>query len=163
VFAASVNDRNFLIDDTGNTRWWVVECLDVDYRHGLDIQQIWAEVYECFFARDEIWWLTRDEEKLLEEQNKEYRVVSAVEDLLSRRLMWKDPKFMWTYRTVTETLIEVGVEKPTPGDIQKASRHIKEMTGQESIRVGRNRARVYLLPPPNKHPNGEDIEKDEDE
>ena len=164
VFAASVNDRTFLMDDTGNTRWWVIECAEINYQHNIDTQQVWAEVYELFFRRGEKWYLTGEEEEArLEERNKEYRIDTQVTDLLTRRLLWDDPKYMWSWRTVTEALIDVGIDRPSPSDIQKATRVIKELTGQSSKRSGHNHARVYLLPRREPHPKGEDIDREEEE
>jgi putative DNA primase/helicase len=161
VFAATVNRKDFLLDDTGNTRWWVVECVSVDYRHKVDMQQVWAEVYETLYKSGEQWWLTRDEELRLEAQNREYRIYSVVADLLSRRLNWKEPRIFWTWRTTTEALLECGIDKPTPGDVQKGAKFIKEMTGMDSVRSGHNRSRVYLLPPADKHPRPEEIDMEE--
>ena len=155
VFAATVNDKNFLIDDTGNTRWWVIETLHIDYQHQINTQQLFAEIYENNFLRGDMWVLTKDEERRLEEQNNEYRIVSAAEDLVSRKLEWHESKNFWTWRTVTEVLIECGIDKPQKADIVRATRVIKEMTGQESSRKGHSGARVYLLPTVNKRPDGE--------
>jgi predicted P-loop ATPase len=44
VFFASVNDSKFLSDNTGNRRYWTIDCTDIDYRHQIDMQQFWAEV-----------------------------------------------------------------------------------------------------------------------
>ena len=156
VFAATVNDVNFLIDDTGNTRWWVIECLSVNFNHGIDMQQLWAEIYEVEYTNGERWYLTREEEIKLEEQNQEYKVPSVVEDLLSRKLKWNEEETFWFKRTLTEVLIECGIDRPTTSDIQKAARYVKRITGQKSERKGRSRKRLYRLPSVEKHP-GEDI------
>jgi putative DNA primase/helicase len=156
VFAATVNDRNFLIDETGNTRWWVIECANIDYFHDIDTQQLFAEVYENLFLKGESWWLSREEELRLEAQNAEFKVASVVEDLLSRRLLWQEHRQFWTWRTVSEALMECGIDRPTSADIQRGVRVIKDITGQECRRSGKNRSRVYLLPPADKHVSGED-------
>jgi hypothetical protein len=45
VFCASVNDQSFLVDATGNTRWWTIPVTKVNYTHGIDMQQLFAQVY----------------------------------------------------------------------------------------------------------------------
>ena len=46
VLFASVNRRDCLIDDTGNRRWWCVDVTACNWRHDLDTQQLWAQVYD---------------------------------------------------------------------------------------------------------------------
>lgn len=79
VFAATVNDSRFLVDSTGNTRWWVIPVVSIDYEHGLDMQQVWAQ-FAGEYKKGEQWWLTREEEDLLEFHNKDFRIVSAIEE-----------------------------------------------------------------------------------
>lgn len=45
-FSATVNDSLFLADLTGGgyRRFWVVECDVINWQHGIDIDQLWAEV-----------------------------------------------------------------------------------------------------------------------
>src|SRR5690606_39387898 len=50
VFFGSVNPREFLHDETGNRRYWTIECESINSRHGLDMQQVWAEVLELWRA-----------------------------------------------------------------------------------------------------------------
>ena len=40
AFAATVNDDKFLIDPTGNSRWWTVPVESLDYEHEIDMQQV---------------------------------------------------------------------------------------------------------------------------
>ena len=44
AFYASVNEKEFLIDTSGNRRFWVVPVTEIDWRHGLNMQQVWAEI-----------------------------------------------------------------------------------------------------------------------
>ncbi|TXH55984.1 MAG: hypothetical protein E6Q97_07585, partial [Desulfurellales bacterium] len=41
IFFASVNQREFLHDET-NRRFWVIPCASIKARHNLDMQQVWA-------------------------------------------------------------------------------------------------------------------------
>ena len=54
VFFGTTNLREFLKDSTGNRRWWPVKCnvkiLDYEKLRA-EIDQIWAEVYEVFWAQ----------------------------------------------------------------------------------------------------------------
>lgn len=75
---ASVNSVEFLVDDTGNRRWWCVACAAIDWRHGIDVQQLWAQVATW----DEGWWLTDDELAALNASNARHEQLDpSVEDM----------------------------------------------------------------------------------
>lgn len=75
---ASVNSVEFLTDDTGNRRWWTVACAAIKWRHGIDVQQLWAQVATW----DEGWWLTDDELAALTESNARHEQLDpSVEDM----------------------------------------------------------------------------------
>lgn len=68
VFCGSVNDNTFLKDRTGNTRFWVIPVVSVQYEHGIDIRQLWLEIKKEY-DNGATWWLNRDEEAVLENSN----------------------------------------------------------------------------------------------
>ncbi len=82
VMAASVNPRYFLQDDTGNRRWWTVACLSLNWRHGIDVQQLWAQVMVEAKRADAQWWLSPAENAALTEANAAHEVGDPIaEDL----------------------------------------------------------------------------------
>jgi putative DNA primase/helicase len=62
VFVGSVNKTQFLKDMTGNRRYWVLETLAVNYQHNIDMQQVFAQVYEQFYLVNAPLHLTPAEE-----------------------------------------------------------------------------------------------------
>lgn len=126
VFFASVNEGSYLIDDTGNSRWWTVPITAVDYRHSIDVQQLWAEMLHYLRNGDQ-WWLTPDEEAKLDYHNDYYRRIDPVEDLIASKY---DVQSARTRKmTAAEVLIEVGFDRPTNGQAQKASQVLKRLFG----------------------------------
>lgn len=81
VFCASVNDHAFLVDPTGNTRFWTIPVTTIDYQHSIDMQQLFAQIANDYH-NGEIWWLDQHEERLLEQHNNEHRAVSAIRERL---------------------------------------------------------------------------------
>jgi putative DNA primase/helicase len=79
VFCATVNEHDFLVDSTGNSRWWTIPVTSINYQHGIDMQQLFAQLAGDF-QNGAQWWLTREEEQLLELHNKEHRNVSAIRE-----------------------------------------------------------------------------------
>lgn len=68
VFAASVNPRYFLVDETGNRRWWTVACESLTWQHGIDVQQLWAQV-RALIPQGATWWLSVEESLQLSAAN----------------------------------------------------------------------------------------------
>jgi predicted P-loop ATPase len=64
IFAGSTNDETYLVDKTGNRRWWTVSCTHVDLNALVrDRDQLWAEAVHRYRA-GEPWWLSRQVEAL---------------------------------------------------------------------------------------------------
>lgn len=82
VFAATVNEHQFLQDPTGNTRFWTIPVQSLDWRHEIDMQQVFAQLLEEVDAGGN-WWLANNEEALLEEMNARHASVSPVAEKLS--------------------------------------------------------------------------------
>ena len=78
VYGATVNDNSFLVDDTGNRRYLVIEVDDIDHSHKVDMQQYWREVHHEAIRNDTPHWLSNDE---IEEQstlNERFRTVNPI-------------------------------------------------------------------------------------
>lgn len=116
AFCASVNGTNFLVDDTGNRRFAVLE-VDKINRHNLDIQQLWAEVLTLYESGEQ-WWFTPEEEAMQSEINKNHQAIDSYEEMLYEHFKMdavfgdtKGPKM-----SATEILQLFGVKVPNRGD-----------------------------------------------
>ncbi|AWM87355.1 VapE domain-containing protein [Microvirga sp. 17 mud 1-3] len=144
VFFGSVNPREYLHDPTGNRRYWTIEAAALNMDHGLDMQQVWAEVYELFKA-GESYYLQPDEMAALNAHNEAFTVVDPIEERLQTRLDWDAKHDAWDWKTSTEVLISIGIEKPTPAEATKAALVIRKLNGGTGKRVkGRN---LLFVPP----------------
>lgn len=122
VFAATVNDTNFLVDTTGNTRWWTIEVTSLNSAHGVNMQQLFAQL-AVDLSKQQQWWLTSEEEQLLDKQNKSYLAVSVVRDRLSQYLAWverQDPSTKTEHLTATQILEAIGIKAPSSGQVREA-------------------------------------------
>lgn len=145
VFFASVNEGRYLVDDTGNRRWWTVPVIAIDYRHGIDMQQVWAELL-ADFERGEQHWLTDDEQKALNALNSEHEAVDPVEEMISAHFDWQALGGMG-YRdmTASEVLHAIGYDKPNKVQATHASKVLKKLTGKDARKSGSRR--VFHMPP----------------
>jgi predicted P-loop ATPase len=166
VFAATVNDDEFLVDPTGNTRWFCLPCIDINHNHDIDMQQVWAQVYEQMFKGkgSSQWWLTDDEQIQLEALNTRHKKRTAIEDLLEGVLNFDSPKERWGRLSASDLLKVAGIEKPTNQQAKECANFLKQRIGQSTRSQGKVR---WLVPPINgtfqlpKTPQHDDDEDDD--
>jgi putative DNA primase/helicase len=149
VFFASVNDATFLVDDTGNTRFWTVAVESINYTHGIDMQQLWAQIVEMFQVGEQ-WWLTKDEEKQIEKINKGHRTVSAIRDLILSSYDFDNLESKTlTLKSATQVLNEIGTKNPTNPQCKEAGKVLREVVGTPKLSGGVNR---WAMPLPDIFP-----------
>ena len=141
AFYASVNAREFLTDTSGNRRFWVVPVTAIDADHGLDMQQVWAEVRETLYANTNFnWYLTTEEREMLQDSNEYYRTQSSVEDLILEHVNFESIKTKPVQ--MTKLLRDLGISQPRMPDIKDASR-VLAINGKEPRKS--NGKKVYDL------------------
>ena len=144
IMGASVNKPDYLVDDTGNRRWWTVPVTSVNARHGIDMQQVWAEV-KLLFMNGEQWWLTEQEMNGLTMVNREFGAIVPVKELITATfefdrmahqmsLVGSELKKDVRQRvrlTVTEIVMLVGLRADDRKTIGECGRALRELTGGE--------------------------------
>ena len=84
--AATVNETNFLIDPTGNRRYWTIplDTVDLDKLDRLDIGQIYRQIWDTKITTKKDmqtgYRLTREEQQLLAERNSNHEKPLKCED-----------------------------------------------------------------------------------
>lgn len=146
VSCASVNDTRYLIDDTGNRRWWTVSVLAIDYQHEIDMQQLWAEVL-THYKRGEQWHLTKEENDALGELNTEHEAIDPVEEMIVAGFKW-DEALRTSRMTASEVMIAIGFDKPNKAQATHASKVLQKLTGGKPKRSASSR----YFEMPNKSP-----------
>ena len=85
VFAGTTNKTEYLIDTTGNRRYWSVACGVVrDDAIAQDRDQLWAQAFHEYQA-GERWWLEADEEETARDE----------QDARLERDAWEEPLLGW--------------------------------------------------------------------
>jgi len=72
-FAGSVNNMEFLRDDTGNRRYLCVESQVIDYNHNIDMDLVYAQAY-YLLSQGEKHWFDGEEVAAINAANDKYRV-----------------------------------------------------------------------------------------
>lgn len=150
VFCASVNQAEFLVDTTGNSRWWCLPCKAIDYRHGIDLQQLWAQALSLYRA-GEPWWLTREEEAELDALNRYFEAGDEIEDLIASGWNWDEYERdlsmgLGDWMNATAILKSCGMQNPTKMQVRRAGEVLRKLTGREPERRGKARDRCYWMP-----------------
>ncbi len=136
VFCATVNARHFLVDDTGNSRWWTIPVIAMNYQHGIDMQQLWAQVRSKFESADFQWWLTPEEDAALEAQNRDHRAVNTIRERLDAAIDFGAKESEKGFYTATRALQRVGISSPSNRQAQQAGAVMREHFGEPRKRNG---------------------------
>lgn len=141
VFAASVNDGHFLIDQTGNNRFWTIPVESLAYLHDIDMQQLFAQL-ALEVEAGERWWLLPEEEKLLEQHNAQFKAISVIEERLLELLEQESgpPRYM----TPIEVLIALGFKHPTNQQCRECGALLRALYGKPKRVQGRERWKVPI-------------------
>jgi len=133
-----------LSDQTGNRRYWTVQCQSIDFDHQIDMQQFWAEV-KAIYEAGESWYLDRDQMGELNTHNQEFTAVDPIVEKVVTKLDWSADKARWSYKTSTEVAEMVGVTFPSKSDIVRIGMHLKSVQGVKYRRS--NGVTTRLVPP----------------
>ncbi|WP_319587235.1 VapE domain-containing protein [uncultured Desulfobulbus sp.] len=130
VFIATVNQPDFLVDSTGNSRWWTIPVQEINYKHGVDMQQVFAQLAVDFHNGAE-WWLTKEEEALLSSCNSEHRSISVIRELLLDKLdlglIRKDDN---PAMSAIEVLNMIKYDRPTNPQCKECTGILRELLGE---------------------------------
>jgi putative DNA primase/helicase len=141
-FCATVNQENFLGDHTGTTRYGVIKSDYCDYKHNVDMRQLWAEVRSWYVAGEQ-WWLTPEEETFMEQSNVQFQEVDPLEDGIYKHFDFRSGERVLL--TCTEVMQAIGYEKPTKADTNRVSMILSKM-GCAQVRT--NAKKGYKVPIP---------------
>jgi putative DNA primase/helicase len=146
VFAATVNESRFFVDETGNRRWWVLSLTEaINTRHGLDMKAIWREVYELWQAGENS-ELDKETLALLNKENEQYSFLDPFEEKLDHHFYWDREPCQWL--GATQVLDEIGYDKPTKADLKRmgdilAKRKLNKGTGRRRCSYHMPQRRPY--------------------
>ena len=146
VYAATVNDPNYLVDETGNRRWWTIHVLSINEKHGLDMAQVWAEVFAIWNAGEQT-WMTPQEFSELSEHNKNHEQNNPLEELLHTFFDFSegwDSREMVGY-SATEVLRVLGVTNPNRYQATQMGKILAKVTGKLPQRT-KTRRLHHLVP-----------------
>lgn len=130
VMFASVNDMQFLQDDTGNRRFWCLPVTGLSLPENFNPQQFWAQVKhelnQMGGARVKPWYVTGEDRKLRDDANELFQAADPIEEMI---LSTFDKSKPCEYRATATMLVELfglPISKVTTNTVSK---HLKKHFG----------------------------------
>ena len=151
-FCATVNPKEFLNDETGSRRYWVIQPgrIDVDRLKGLDepwLRQLWRQVYDVLYLPSpQGFRLTEDERAWLQKNNEQYEKPLPGEMEILEKLHWDVPVEHWNWKKTSEVISDLNLRSINPSQAGKALTKIRDRDDRVKLKLVHN-ARHYLLPP----------------
>ncbi len=151
-FCATVNPKEFLNDDTGSRRYWVIQIqnIDVDRLKELDeswLQQLWVQVYQTLYLRNpQGFRLTDAERELLKKNNEQFNKPLPGEIEIMEKLMWDAPIDKWGWRRIGDLRSHYDLKCFSSSQIGRVLSKLKEKDGRIKMKTPHN-VRWYFTPP----------------
>ena len=139
IFCGTVNAEQFLKDDTGNRRWWTIPCEAINYDHDIDMNAVWAQVYELYKNGADA-YLNSDIQAQLDECNKSHEMMDNIDTLIESAFDWSKDARYWL--KPSDVFNELG--KPNNVSTTKIKRSLQKLGIKE--KSGRSRVVLFLLP-----------------
>ena len=147
IFCATVNRIDFLMDETGNRRFWPIEVLDVDADHDVDMQQVWAEAHVMWEAGEQ-WWLSPSEHENQSKHSSYYRVTNSVEEKFNQYVIDTEHQKPEQYAPMNVTMLRESL------GIENREQHVSTLRRLIGTRFGQKYNRVkgvqnaWMVPDP---------------
>lgn len=143
VFAATVNEAEFLVDQTGNTRFWTLAIESLHFDHAIDMQQVFAQL-AGEYRRGAQWWLTAEEDQRLAAYNTRHRAINAVAERVKDFIDAEPAEgAQGTYMTAIQVLNEIGINQPSNTQCRDCGAVLRELYGPPRRVHGRDQWRVH--------------------
>ena len=151
-FCATVNPKEFLNDDTGSRRYWVVQPTKIDVPALLElddcwIRQLWAQVYQTLYLENpQGFRLTEDERRNLQRDNEQYSKPLPGEIEILERLHWEAPIEQWKWMKTSDLMLDLSLKGVNASQMGRVL--TKLMARDERIQTkSPHNVKHYLLPP----------------
>ena len=151
-FCATVNPKEFLNDETGSRRFWVVEPTDIDVASlkELDadwLRQLWTQVYHTLFLPDpQGFRLTDEERERLEKRNEQYSKPIPGEIEILDQLHWEVPVEKWQWKKTSDLIKDLNLRGVNANQIGRVLTKLMKRDGRIKCKAPHN-VKHYLVPP----------------
>jgi hypothetical protein len=132
------------VDRTGNTRWWTIAVDSLDFRHTIDMQQVFAQAAHEV-REGESWVLNAAEEAQLEAWNARHLSQSVIAEQLDDYI---DHDRIGAVNlpalTASQALELIGIKSPTNQQAKECGAALRDLLGEPKRIQGRTCWRVPI-------------------
>lgn len=110
-FYATVNNDDFLKDETGNRRYWIIPVKEIDFNiiDNLDIDNLCGEVMHIKEENKVKHYLEAEELDLLNNSNEEFKIYNSIEISIDREFNWDIDRSHWQFKPSMEIASRLNV------------------------------------------------------
>jgi putative DNA primase/helicase len=126
-FCASVNPNDFLNDSTGARRFLPLAITNCDHLHGINVQQLWAQVWELYTGGEQ-WWATPQLESLLESRHEKHSETSSISEMINDKfdVTSIEKGEMCQHYSITKVLSSCGIQTPNNQQMKQAKDYLEK-------------------------------------
>lgn len=143
ALVASVDQTIYLHDTAGNRRFWTIPCTAINSYHEIDMQQLWAEVYQLT-EQGETWRLEPDEKSHIARINEEHMQIDPIEEMILQKYRWDEINIVSEYKTASQIATDLNLKAVTMKETRIIASFVCKMNGNKTKRTGKGR---YVLVP----------------
>ncbi len=126
-FCASVNPSDFLNDSTGARRFLPLAITNCNHQHNIDVQQLWAQVWELYTSGQQ-WWATTELETLLESRHEKHSETSSIAEMINDKfdVASIEKGELCQHYSITKVLSHCGIQTPTNAQMKQAKDYLEK-------------------------------------
>ena len=150
-FLGTINESDFLIDRTGERRYFVLPLTAIDWQQ-LERRppaMLWGEIYAAAVVDGEPWYLNYDEIKQLNQLNQVFACTTSTEEALFALLDFATPRERWKLWRVSDLSFYLFGDRKQAAKVGKvlAALAVSGRIPSPRYKSGHGAGRFYLLPP----------------
>lgn len=144
-FYGTVNKQDFLKDETGSRRYWVipVDSIDIDAMKNIDMRQLWGQVMTELPHNLDKMRLSDKELELLILYNEQFNVKGNVEIVVDAGFAWTVDKEEWIFMSTSEIAYKLGLK--SAGGLKNALEKNGAVAQRKMIKGSYKRG--FIVPP----------------
>lgn len=139
-YIGTVNKKDFLKDETGSRRFWIipVDKCDIAALDEIDMREFWGAVYHLYKQDTIKPYLEQEELAVLAELNSEFNYQTDISIILDERLDWSMSEDFWTVYNISEIseLLYIKEKKALKLELEKRGIEYKSYRVKDRTKKG---------------------------